>query len=54
MLYWRERRRCDTAECRLVGDRGTQISLGVATVIVVVALALKFFPSWLADLLQRL
>ncbi len=54
VLYLRERRRCDTAGCRLVGDRGTQVLLGLATVVVVVALVLKFFPSWSANLLQRL
>ena len=53
-LYLRERRQCDKAECRLVGDRGTQVLLGLATVVVVVALVLKFFPSWAANLLQLL
>ena len=53
-LFFRERRRCDAAGCRLVGRRGTQGLLGVATVVVVIALLLKFFPSWTAGLLQRL
>ena len=53
-LYLRARRQCDTAGCRLVGDRGTQVLLGLATVVVVVALVLKFFPSWAANLLQLL
>lgn len=53
-LFFRERRRCDAAGCRLVGGRGTQALLGAATVVVVTALLLKFLPSWTAGLLQRL
>ena len=52
-LYFRERRRCDTAGCRLVGERTTRTMLGIATVIVAVALLLRFFPSWTAAVLQR-
>ena len=54
VLHLRERRRCDAAGCRLVGRRGTQAMLGVATVVVAIALLLKFFPAWTAGLLQRL
>ncbi len=53
-LHFRERRRCDSVGCRLVGERGTRALLGVATVVVIVALLLKFFPSWTARLLQQL
>lgn len=53
-LYLRERRRCDEAGCRLVGERATKVMLGIATAVVTVALLLKFFPSWTAGLLQRL
>ena len=53
-FYFRERRRCDTAGCRLVGERGTKILLGVATTVVAVALLLKFFPSWTSAILQNL
>ena len=53
-LHFRERRRCDTAGCRLVGERATTLLLGVATAVVVVALLLKLFPSWTAEVLQRL
>ena len=53
-LHLRERRRCDAAGCRLVGRRGTQAMLGVATAVVGIALLLKFFPAWTAGLLQRL
>ena len=53
-LYLRERRRCDTVGCRLVGERPTKMLLGLATVVVTIALLLKFFPSWTADVLQGL
>ncbi len=53
-LYFRERRRCDTAGCRLVGERATKVMLGLATAVVTVALVLKLFPSWTAGILQRL
>ena len=53
-FHFRERRRCDTAGCRLVGERATKIMLGVATTVVAVALLLKLFPSWTAAILQSL
>ena len=53
-FYFREQRRCDTAGCRLVGDRATKTMLGVATAVVAVALLLRLFPSWTADILERL
>ena len=69
-LYFRERRRCDTAGCRLVGEGATRLMLSLgcrlvgegatrlmlslATVVVAVALLLKVFPAWTADILQRL
>ena len=53
-LYFRERRRCDTIGCRLVGARTTTIVLGLATAVVVVATLLKLFPSWTSSILQNL
>lgn len=53
-LYFRDRRQCDTVGCRLVGERTTLTGLVVATVVVVVALLLRIFPSWTATLLQGL
>ena len=38
-FYFREQRRCDTAGCRLVGERATKTMLGVATAVVAVAFA---------------
>ena len=54
VLYFRERRRCDTAGCRVVGERATKVMLGVATAVVAVALLLRLFPSWTAGVLQSL
>ena len=54
VLYFRERRRCDTAGCRVVGERATKVILGVATAVVAVALLLRLFPSWTAGVLQSL
>ncbi len=51
-LYFRERRRCDRAGCRLLGERATTVILAVATAVV--ALLLKFFPSVTSGILQRL
>ena len=53
-FHVRERRRCDTAGCRLVGERATNVLLRVATAVVAVALLLRLFPSWTAAILQRL
>ena len=53
-FYFLERGRCDTAGCRLAGERGTKIMRGIATAVVAVAVLLKLFPSWTADILQRL
>ena len=53
-LYFRERRRCDTAGCRVVGERATKVMLGAATTVVAVALLLRLFPSWTAGVLQSL
>jgi hypothetical protein len=53
-LYRRNRRRCDAAGCRMVGQRSTQVILAIATIIVVVALLLRVFPSWTAGLLEQL
>ena len=53
-LYFRQRRRCDTAGCRFVGGRTTKLLLVIATAIVGSALLLKFFPSWTSGILQQL
>ena len=42
------------AGCRVVGERATKVMLGVATAVVAVALLLRLFPSWTADVLQSL
>jgi len=53
-LYFRDRRSCSTAGCHFVGERGTRITLALASIIVAASLLLKFFPTWTAELLQRL
>ena len=53
-LHFRARRRCETTGCQLVGGRPTTVMLGISTVVVIVALILRFFPSWTAGILQRL
>ncbi len=53
-LYFRDRRRCDAAGCRLVGARTTLVALAIATTVVAVALLLRVFPSWTASLTQSL
>jgi mercuric ion transport protein len=53
-LYLRRKRRCETQACQFVGRRVNQVLLGVATVIVALALLLKIFPSWTAAILQSL
>jgi len=50
-MYWRHRRRCRTTGCRVAGQGTTLVVLGMATVIIVVALILMLFPSWTASLL---
>ena len=52
-LYLTHRRRCATSGCRVVGERATQTTLGLATLVVIVAVLLRVFPSWTASLLQH-
>jgi len=54
VLYLREHRRCDAEGCRLVGERGTRVVLGLASAVVMVALLLRLFPAWTSALLGRL
>jgi mercuric ion transport protein len=49
--YIAHRRRCSTAGCRFVGERTTRVILGLATLVVVVAVLLRVFPSWTATVL---
>ena len=54
VVYTRQRRRCATEGCRFVGERFNQVSLALATVVVVVALLLRLMPAWTSELLQSL
>ncbi len=53
-LYFREKRRCETQACRFVGRRMNQAMLGFGTLVIVIALLLKVFPSWTAAILQSI
>ncbi len=53
-LYFREKRRCATQACRFVGRRMNQAMLGFGTLVIVIALLLKVFPSWTAAILQSI
>lgn len=52
-VYLAHRRRCSTAGCRFVGERATQAILGLATLVVTVAVLLRVYPSWWAALLEH-
>lgn len=54
VLYMREKRRCQTHACRFVGRRMNQALLIFGTVVVTMALLLRFFPSWTAAILQSI
>jgi len=53
-LYFREKRRCKTQACRFVGRRMNQVMLGFGTLVILIALLLKIFPSWTAGILQAI
>ena len=53
-LYFREKRRCRTQACRFVGRRMNQVMLGFGTLVILIALLLKIFPSWTAGILQSI
>jgi hypothetical protein len=48
------RRRCETARCQFVGRRLNQLFLALATLIVAIALLLRLFPSWTAQVIEHL
>ena len=54
IFYWKHQRRCAASGCRFVGRRTTQTILALAMLVVITALLLRVFPSWTAELLQRL
>jgi len=53
-LYVRERRRCDTLGCRMVGSRVTLAVLVVASGIVATSIVLDRFPEMTSDVLAWL
>lgn len=52
-MYYRQKRRCATEACELVGSRVNVTLLAIASVVVVVALLLRIFPSWTASLMHH-
>lgn len=52
--YARERHRCASRRCRFAAERTTQVILGAATAVVIVALLLRLFPSWTASILHHM
>lgn len=53
LLYLRERKRCSSLACRMVGGNLNFSLLLLATVLVATAVALNQFPNLTADLLMR-
>lgn len=53
LLYLRERKRCSSLACRVVGGTLNLSLLLLATVLVAAAVALDQFPNVTADLLMR-
>ncbi len=53
VLYLRERKRCSSLACRMVGGKFNFSFLLLATVLVAAAVALDQFPTFTADLLMR-
>ena len=51
-FYFREKRRCSGAGCVFVGGKLNLVLLCVATVVVVLTLALDFFPQLTSGILQ--
>jgi hypothetical protein len=54
LLYFREKRRCNSLGCSFVGRKTNLALLLVVTIVVSVAIALDMFPSFTSELLQRL
>lgn len=53
VLYFREKRRCESEACRFAGRRASQVILAVATLVVAVALLLRLFPGPTSELLMH-
>lgn len=53
-LYLRERQRCRTQACQIIGARLNLVMLILSTLVVVAALLLDFFPDATASIFQQL
>lgn len=52
LLYFREKRRCNTVGCSFVGRKTNLALLLIAAVVVSVAIILDFFPALTSEMLQ--
>lgn len=52
LLYFREKRRCNTFGCSFVGRKSNLALLLIATVVVSGALILDIFPALTSEMLQ--
>ena len=52
LLYFREKRRCNSLGCSFVGRKSNLALLLIATVVVSVALILDVFPALTSEILQ--
>ncbi len=52
LLYFRERRRCNSLGCSFVGRKTNLALLLIATVVVGVAIILDIFPALTSEMLQ--
>jgi hypothetical protein len=51
ILYFREKKKCDSIACRMAGGKFNLIALIMATVVVIVAIAFNLFPEVFAPAL---
>ena len=54
LLYFREKRRCNSLGCKFVGRKTNLALLLIATIVVSVAIILDVFPTFTSEVLQQL
>ena len=54
LLYFREKRRCNSLGCSFVGRKTNLALLLVATIVVSAAIILDIFPNFTAEILEQL
>ena len=53
LLYFREKRRCNSLGCNFVGRKTNLALLLIATIVVTVAIILDIFPGFTSEILQQ-